>query len=391
MTTPGYINKRLIYYWDSLASSYTYKKGNEMDDNTERIKILIDGMRKDLDKIEDLLPEEPHTPDTPGRKLIGNLSKHRYPNMDEGDCTARSVLDMQVCDDKLYISGGGDMYNNRGPVDIFMYDGINPILSHELQEEQISRLVRYDDILLIPGDDRIGGGGGSFYVLNEIDEIKAYSVTKSSHVQDVAMWEDRYYAIGDRTRLVRIGDAKKVIALGDNDTRFDALCTTAEGLFMWGIDDNIPCIWQVHEDGVLEMMSDFPYPGLQDMFNRPSRVVAWSNGALYTSTISLATDTIQSKRLFYFENGSVSVQGVLTRFCLKDIVVDKDDKAFMLAASDNNCTTTVLNTNFNFIFEENFDAVPYSLEYFNDKFYIGFGNARNQALEHSGELWEITV
>jgi hypothetical protein len=85
--------------------------------------------------------------------VIGNPHRSRFPD-DSPNVFSRSIWDMMLYQRRIY-TGGGDLYDNTGPVDIYSFaPGEGELrLEYTAPDEMVSRMYVFEDKLVIPSDD----------------------------------------------------------------------------------------------------------------------------------------------------------------------------------------------------------------------------------------------
>jgi photosystem II stability/assembly factor-like uncharacterized protein len=132
--------------------------------------------------------------------LQSDMTKQTFVLQPDPDKTAlpNSVWDMKTYDGRLYL-GYGDLWNNRGPVDIVSYDPLSDTLHREMldiPEEQVGGWDTTADGQFYVGgqDSQEGWTFGSFYVNDGLGWQKRRTIYKGLHVNTVVDFQGRLYA-----------------------------------------------------------------------------------------------------------------------------------------------------------------------------------------------------
>ncbi|NLB65760.1 MAG: hypothetical protein GX803_04750 [Lentisphaerae bacterium] len=129
---------------------------------------------------------------------IGNPLLAKFPA--GGNARPRSIWDLQVFDDKLYLAHG-DYWSDAGPIDVWTYtgDGTNFVKEYTVQEEMIWDFFVQGDWLFIPGVDTEENGPNleSAYMKRAGATnawVKKTILHGARHSYDVALFQDRLFA-----------------------------------------------------------------------------------------------------------------------------------------------------------------------------------------------------
>jgi hypothetical protein len=85
--------------------------------------------------------------------VVGNPNRARFPD-DGPNVFSRSVWDLMLYDGRIYV-GGGDYWDNTGPVDIYSFSPVegDMRLEYTAPDEMVSRMYVFDGRLVVPGND----------------------------------------------------------------------------------------------------------------------------------------------------------------------------------------------------------------------------------------------
>lgn len=114
----------------------------------------------------------------------------------ENQVNSRSVWDMKIYDNKLFI-GGGDYDKNTGPVPVYYYDIPNQewVMSGKIPDEQIERYFIINDTLVIPGcDPKQDWKFGNIYQYETSSWVTNRSIPGGIHQFDLAEYKDMIFA-----------------------------------------------------------------------------------------------------------------------------------------------------------------------------------------------------
>ena len=171
---------------------------------------------------------------------IGNPLLAKFPA--GGNARPRSIWDLQVFDDKLYLAHG-DYWNDAGPIDVWTYtgDGTNFVKEYTVQEEMIWDFFVQGDWLFIPGVDTEANGPNleSAYMKRAGATnawVKKTILHGARHSYDVALFQDRLFASVTLTN--KTGRTMVSSNMGDSWSvlthQYSALIPFDEFLFLQG-------------------------------------------------------------------------------------------------------------------------------------------------------------
>ncbi len=131
---------------------------------------------------------------------VGNPLLAKFPV--GGDARPRSIWDLQVFNDRLYLAHG-DHWNNRGPIDVWTYcgAGTNFVKEFTTHEEIIWDFFVEDSLLFIPGMDSVEVSPirANLYVQDPQQAgnngwTRKATLTNGVHSHDVALFQGRLFS-----------------------------------------------------------------------------------------------------------------------------------------------------------------------------------------------------
>lgn len=203
--------------------------------------------------------------------VLGKPSEETY---DNGQGLARSVWDMAVQDDVLYI-GAGDYSANTGPTPIWAYD-INEgtwFVSATVKDEAVSRFCKGKDVLIAPGMDSTAASWeyGNYHTLSDGHWDCFEKLPGAVHNFDVIRF-----------------DGKTFFALGTADGETSPVLVSIDGTKDF---QSIP----FYHDGKPILNSELEYTRVYDFFVL--------DGALYCLLATYGTKTA-SRMFCRYQDGS---------------------------------------------------------------------------------------
>ena len=329
-----------------------------------------------------------------------------YPKNSAEDYFARSIWDMCVYEDAIYI-GSGDMWNNRGPVMIksFIQKNDEIMITDEivLNEEMLNVFRVCEDRLLIPGYDPTGHKNfGSYYMKRSGSWGTRPTIPNATHVNDIALFENNIiisYSVGGKMITKISSDDGQtwddMIPGLSNQPVGTALLPINNRLLILGYD-----YFHVYKAGTFQTLL------LNEIILiNSNRLVTFNNGllcapvALYT--LGLNDPSLAEQIPLYFMEDYLQGPKRVQEFNKKGIFVRDlviyEKNCYIMYVKDFNGVNykTVIKRSRNLddwelIAEFLVPALPYSFEILNNEVYIGLGNGWYDIKRpEAGTIWKI--
>jgi hypothetical protein len=334
-------------------------------------------------------------------RVLGNPARASYPDDTAKHAYARSVLDLQWHDGRLWIAGG-DYQDNQGP---FVIRSWSPAIGFQddciTDDEAIEQFRVEDGVLYAPGADaRESWEFGNLYVRKPGGQwLKKRTLPNAVHVFDVRIFRRRLYAAcgtSSGAALFYSGDG------GDSWTRvpFDDLTPFGrfyeimpgdQGLLLgprhserqaWFFDGrNIAPSFTAYTPALI---------GLESARIRKS--ARWAGGTLYTLRMGKESDPAPLYFLKSFGSAARPVSLFLDRKVADIVVPTPGVEAHVLSyAKDHLGYSACIHsanrpTDWRLAFAGSFHAIPCSLEVDAFNYYVGLGAFHGQNKPDSGKI-----
>ena len=342
---------------------------------------------------------------------IGNPLLARYPTSGDPDNSRpRSIWDMHYFNRKIYL-GNGDYWNNRGPVDLWTYNGTGSFVNeYTVAEEMVFDFFEYDHKLFIPGNDATEDWTFGNLYINDPYRVpdpgwkKLRTLPGALHSFDVALFKGNLY--------------EEISTDGSTPNR--TLVSTDMGETWTTFLSEISWYLVVFPDFMFIHMGDYykKYDGTTLQTVTPNLFPGWTgtrsmdrrarfvDGVLYAPVVRHYM--YERTPLFFLPASEVKNGGVATQVAkfatdnVRDMVVRGTTCYVMTAAEIQKdvsykgriYSSTDL-TNWTQVTEFTVPGLPYSFEIMNNKFYVGLGGRYEPSLmacvgPESGSVWEVT-
>lgn len=346
----------------------------------------------------------------------GNVPSYEYY---PSEIPSRSIKALKAYDGKIFM-GLGDWDTNTGPVKVLYYDTKDGKVktSGTINDEAIQIFNIIDDKIYTTGcDPRDGWGYGSYYIYNKETNTWDKHMKNDGwiHVFNIVEFKDKLYMCGST-----VDTMKKTCIQGssDNGETFENIPVYKNDKIL-PYDSSLRCynlvvlnnklygyIYYSSYNGIYEydeVNNRFDY--ISDL---PSTLGVSDNNIFYnkcylehtvfkdTFIYSYATTLYSSQDLKKFTSLKTGMKGNIrttivandTLFCLTYENISKN----------NTYTTRIYGTKdlskFDLVYEFAAEALPFSLEYYDNSFYIGTGyyySVPTTANKTNGTLYKITL
>jgi hypothetical protein len=344
-----------------------------------------------------------------GITKVCNPYKENYPQNTADDYFARSIWDMRIYNDAIYL-GCGDLWNNRGPVVVKSFSNMDSeiLLEEELiiDEEMLSIFRIYENTLFIPGIDPTQHKEqkvfGNYYFKKSGVWKKQNTIPYATHVYDLALFNNMIfisYSVGSQLTTKKSLDNGKTwenIVPGSTTQPYGmALIPLKNQLLFLGYD-----FYQVYKNGEFQT-----FPLKEIIITSSNRVESFGNGilsspvALYTLGLNEPNLNEQIPLFFLedFQKGPSPIHEFNKKgIYVRDLVI-KGKYCYILYVvnnSNNNYKTGIKRSqnlyDWEKITEFKVPALPYSFEILNNEIYIGLGNGWYDINRpEAGTIWKV--
>jgi len=330
----------------------------------------------------------------------GNVPAYNYYN----DIRSRSIKELKAYDDKIFM-GIGDWDNNTGPVKIIYYDTLTEkiVTSGTINDEAVESFTIIDNKLYTTGTDpRSNWGYGSYYVYNNENNNWAQHQFNDGwiHVFDIEEFNDKIFMCGSTTESMK---RSAVQVSYDNGKTFQDVKLVKDGeqlpyhssLRFYAFEKyngKFYAYSYFNQDGY-DTRGIYIYDEENNQFNFIRMLGASSINKEYGLYESRRYNVIHFKNNTVFKDYFVYLTGTIiaktkdmnnfdkiltnTKDVIQDVVVH-DDTLYTLSYQfneDKTFSTRIYSTrdleNFELVYEFKIDSFPFSIEYHNNKIYIG--------------------
>jgi len=320
---------------------------------------------------------------------------------------SRAIRTLKAHDGKIFM-GIGDWDENTGPVTMLYYDTEDGKVksSGTISDEAVQNFTIIDDKLYTTGcDPRDDWGEGSYYIYNKQEDKWDKHLKKDGwiHVYNIVEFKDKLFMCGSTVDTTK---TSTIQASSDNGETFKSVNVKKDGE-MLPYDSGLRCYnLAVVNDKLYGYINNDKYTGLYEYdeekneFNHISTLPS-----PFGSTLDMALLNGYSKmylRYVVFENYFIYVSGTylykstdlksFTEFgfdvqgYVQDAVV-YDKTLYTLhhsSNSDGTYTARIYKSSdlekFDLVYEFKTETQPFSLEYYDNSFYVGTGYNYNMTI-----------
>ncbi|MBE6153809.1 MAG: hypothetical protein E7166_06270 [Firmicutes bacterium] len=422
------INKTLMIILTSIITVYCIYTGFNIVNNTLSTDDTVSNKLfvENVNKLNNILKEQNNTNNTNFISEIldkdGNVPAYSY-YKSASLTPSRAINDLKAYDDKIFM-GLGDYDANTGPVKIIYYDTKTEeiVSSGTLPDEEVLWFNLFNDKIYTTGaDPKEDWGYGSYYTYNKETNLWDQHLFNDGwiHVYDVEKINDDVFMCGsvntsskstiqiskdngntftpvelrkDGTKIGHSSDLRCYNVSGFNGDAYAFVYNgkTYSGIYKYDKENNIfnhisaspPYISfeNVVTPSIFHNFMHFTTTTYKDTFLYVAGSYMYKINVLEDDKISFTNLT---KNLQYAVVDTVTIDDV---FYLLTYQYDSNNKMF----KTNIYTTTDL-TNYKLFYSFTIDALPFTMEYHNNKLYVGTGYYENAIVERTGALYKIDL
>ena len=333
-------------------------------------------------------------------ELVGNPGKRRYPGDDASDCHGRSVWDLELHRDRIYVGIGAG-----GPVEIWSFDPAIDAQSFEeettVDEESVEVLRSIDGKLYVPGTNATESWDlGNLYIKEADEWRKLRTVPNGIHVLGIVRHDGKLFVTTGTEPGPALfesddeGRTWKRYGVTESDGRWDwrfyEVGVLGNGLLLTVLQE----YFYYFLDGEITRVICPVFPGLVSEYTAPVRVTAFKDGLVYAAGEWWHTGT--PKPLYFITNvhaGASAIAGFEDR-SVRDIVV-REGTCFVLTSTKvgdgyvGEILSTPDLTDWTRLARFHSHAMAQSLEVSGDRFFVGMATLREVSSPQAGNIYEL--
>jgi hypothetical protein len=338
-------------------------------------------------------------------RYLGNPGKAQFPGDGEKDTHGRSVWDLQLHDQNIYV-GYGNGFWDLGPVHVYAFnadaDSVSFNKEFRIDEGSVTTLVNDGERLIIPGNDATESWDfGNLYIKEKNAWRKLRTVPNAIHVSGAVThgpglvlttgtrWGPTLYESEDAGISWTRHNAPAETD-GRWDRRFSGIGKLEDGLLL-AVEQEY---FYFYKEGMFTRAITPVLPGVVSDRTRPTRITAFDGGLLYAADEWLERASPEPLYFIRSLNEGVSVVSVFEHRSVRDIVV-RDDECYVLVSNrvENGYASEILTTSdlglWKRVARFESKAMAYSLETVNGRYFVGMATLRDRNIQESGNIYEL--
>jgi hypothetical protein len=335
-------------------------------------------------------------------RLLGSPGRAQFPGEDLKDSFGRGIWDLQLHDDRIYV-GYGDGFWGRGPVDVYSFDpSADPDVFEKefrIDDEYVTIFRDYPERLLIPGINATESWDfGNLYIKEKGAWRKLRTVPNGIHVNDVLMHDGRLYVTAGTFRgptlyvsedLGISWDRYDVDVIDEKfDWRFYEIASLEDGLLLTVEQE----YFYFFKDGNFERVITPVVPGTDSELTKPMRVTPFLDGVLYQARETVVDDSPHPLYFIRSRDEGVKTVEAFRDQNVRDIVV-RGGTCHVLVSNPvaDGYASEILETDdlksWRRIGRFESEAMAYSLETADGRYFVGMGTLRDLTIQESGAIY----
>lgn len=352
----------------------------------------------------------------------GNVPAYAYYNQ----IPSRAINDLKAYDDKIFM-GLGDYDVNTGPVKIIYYDTKTEkiVSSGTIPDEEVLWFNIIDNQIYTTGaDPRDSWGYGSYYIYDK--DTNVWKQTKLNngwiHVFDIEKFNDKMFMSGSvqssAHSIIQVSyDGGKTFE-NVNLYKGDVVVPANQNMRCYNLaksGDDLYGYVYFSESGTDRYSGIYKYDEVNNKFiyiygtpplSYPSYGVTnatWYNWIHFTNTVYKDNFIFVSGYLYKIhktEDDSISFEKITTNITgpIQDTIIVND--VLYILSYKYNSTSKVFETkiysttdlvNYNLVYECTLDALPFTIEYHDNNFYIGGGYYSSANTAKTGAFYKVDL
>lgn len=381
------------------------------------ITIANDSLAKNISKLNSALVNS-----NPGylTKIVDNAgnvpSYEYYPN----HIASRSIKALKAFDGKIFM-GLGDWNDNTGPAKVIYYDTADGKLktSGTINDEAIQIFNIIDDKIYTTGcDPRDSWGYGSYYIYNEETNTWDKHMKNDGwiHVFNIVEFKDKLYMCGSTVDTM---EESTIQVSADNGETFESIPVYKNNKVL-PFDSSLRCYnLVVLNNKLYGYFYSSPYAGIYEydennnrfdyISDLPNVLLDYSDNNIFYNKLYLEYNIFNNTFIYPYSTTLYSSKDLKTFTSLKTgmkehirTTIVANDTLYCLTyeniSKNNTYTTRIYSTKdlskFDLVYEFAAEALPFSLEYYDNSFYIGTGYYNSVPIvanKTNGTLYKLTL